>query len=185
MYSTGLTPIINETQLLLLRDLGSSFLMAFALITPMMMLITRSLTVGLLAMIPNVLPIALVFGAMGWLSVPIDIAGILTASIALGIAVDDTCHLISWHAASRRSGHDTESALRYSFNHCATAMLQTTMISCAAMLPFFFAEFIPTRRFAILMVCMLCGAILGDLIFLPALLSLSDRWLGRRARSRA
>lgn len=180
VYTTGLSPVINETQVMLLRDLGTSFVMAFGLITPMMMLITRSITIGLLAMIPNVLPIALVFGGMGWLRIPIDIAGVLTASIALGIAVDDTLHFVSWHTASKRMGTNAQTAIQFSFHHCATAMMQTTLISCAAMLPFFLADFIPTRRFAILMVCMLCGAILGDLVFLPALLSVKDRWNTRR-----
>ncbi len=173
---TGLSPIIHEAQLMLLSDLGNSFLMAFLLITPAMMLITRSLFVGALVMIPNVLPVAMVFGCMGLMGVRLDIAGILTASIALGIAVDDTLHFVSWYARAKQAGESTATAILCGYRRCGLAMIETTLISCAAMLPFLFSEFTPTRHFATLMMLMLLGAIVGDLLLLPALLASYERF---------
>jgi predicted RND superfamily exporter protein len=177
--TTGLSPLVHEAQLMLLSDLAHSFLMAFALITPVMMLITRSVFVGGLVMLPNVLPVAIVFGSMGWLGIRMDIAGVLTASIALGIAVDDTLHFVSWYTHAKKMGKNSQDAIFASYQRCALAMLETTLIACSAMLPFLFADFIPTRRFAMLMMLMLTLAIVGDLLLLPALLCCYDRWRSR------
>jgi uncharacterized protein len=167
---TGLSPVMNDTQLALLQDLGISFLSAFLLITPVMMWVVRSITAGLLIMIPNIFPVALAFGMMGWLGISLDIAGILTASVALGIAVDDTLHFVSWYKQELNSGCSRLQAVRQTLAACGNAMLHTTLISCTAMLPFMFSEFIPTGQFAKLMVVMLVGAIFGDMVILPAIL---------------
>ncbi len=167
---TGLSPVMHETQVALLTDLGFSFVSAFLMITPVMMFIVRSISGGLLIMLPNVLPVTIAFGSMGWLSLDLDIAGILTASIALGIAVDDTLHFVCWYMDELRDGYSREEAVARTFHSCASAMIHTTLISCVSMMPFLLAEFIPTQQFAKLMIVMLSGAIVGDLVLLPALL---------------
>jgi uncharacterized protein len=167
---TGLSPIMHDTQLALLDDLGSSFTTAFLLITPVMMLIARGVRAGLLIMIPNVLPETIVFGSMAWLGYSIDIAGILTASVAMGIAVNDTLHFVNWYSRRLTHGDTREQAIADTFSNCAKAMVHTMLISCCSMVPFLFAEFNPTRQFAILMISMMSSSILGDLILLPALL---------------
>ncbi|MEQ1829863.1 MAG: MMPL family transporter [Pirellula sp.] len=167
---TGLSPIMHDTQLALLDDLGSSFTTAFLLITPVMILIARSIRAGLLIMIPNVLPETLVFGGMAWLGYSIDIAGILTASVAMGIAVNDTLHFVNWYTHRLSLGDTRQQAVADTFFNCARAMLHTMLISCCSMLPFMFSEFLPTRQFAMLMIAMLSSSILGDLVLLPALL---------------
>ncbi len=170
VVTTGLSPVIHEAQVLLMSDLGTSFMMAFLLITPVMMVVVRGFVAGLLAMIPNVLPVVVVFGMMGWLGVRLDIAGMLTASIAMGIAVDDTLHFLNWFGRARREGATDREAVSVAFDTCARAMLQTTIVSCSAMMPLMLSDFVPTQRFAGLMVMMLCGAVVGDLVLLPALI---------------
>ena len=167
---TGLSPIMHDTQLALLDDLGSSFSTALLLITPVMMLIARGVRSGLLIMIPNVLPETLVFGGMAWLGYSIDIAGILTASVAMGIAVNDTLHFVNWYTRRLSLGDTRQQAIADTFSNCAKAMVHTMLISCCSMVPFMFAEFNPTRQFAILMIAMMSSSILGDLVLLPALL---------------
>ena len=182
---TGLSPVMHETQVALLTDLGYSFLSAFALITPVMMWMVRSILGGLLIMIPNILPVTLAFGTMGWMGWSLDIAGILTASIALGIAVDDTLHFSCWYMQELDRGHSRIEAIRRTFSNCSTAMLHTTVISCGAMTPFLFADFLPTQQFAKLMIAMLGSAIIGDLVILPALLlSPLGKVIGRRRNDR-
>lgn len=167
---TGLAPVMNDTQIALLQDLGLSFLSAYALITPVMMWMVGSIRGGLLIMLPNIFPVTFAFGVMGWLGLSLDIAGILTASVALGIAVDDTLHFVTWYKRELDVGLSRLEAVKRTYAACGNAMLHTTMISCSAMLPFMFSEFIPTGQFAKLMVVMLLGAIVGDLVMLPALL---------------
>jgi predicted RND superfamily exporter protein len=178
---TGLSPVMHDTQLALLDDLGSSFSTAFLLITPVMMLIARGVRAGLLIMVPNILPETLVFGMMAWFGYSIDIAGILTASVAMGIAVNDTLHFVNWYSHRLEVGDTREQAIADSFSNCGRAMVHTMLISCCSMLPFLFAEFNPTRQFATLMIAMMSSSILGDLVLLPALLMSP---LGRTARTR-
>jgi len=167
---TGLSPVMHDTQLALLDDLGSSFSTAFLLITPVMMLIARGFRAGLLIMVPNILPETLVFGMMAWLGYSIDIAGILTASVAMGIAVNDTLHFVNWYSHRLSVGDSREEAIADAFSNCGKAMIHTMLISCCSMLPFLLAEFNPTRQFAMLMIAMMSSSILGDLVLLPALL---------------
>ncbi|MFY8200850.1 MAG: efflux RND transporter permease subunit, partial [Pirellula staleyi] len=131
---TGLSPVMHETQVALLTDLGYSFASAFLMITPVMMFIARSVRGGLLLMLPNVLPVTIAFGCMGWLRLDLDIAGILTASIALGIAVDDTSHFVCRYMDELREGYSRREAVARTFQSCAAAMIHTTLISCLSML---------------------------------------------------
>lgn len=175
---TGLRTVVEKAHFAMLLDLGGSFAMAFLLIVPVMMLIVRSIPAGLLLMLPNVLPVAVVFGAMGWLSVKLDVASILTASVALGIAVDDTLHFVTWFLRGRAQGLGTTGAVRQAIAGCARAMLHTSIICTGSMLPFFFSDFVPTSKFALLMILILGGAIVGDLLLLPAILQ--SRFFGKK-----
>lgn len=168
---TGLSPVFFEAQQLLLSDLNKSFLLAFVLITPVMIMMLRGIWAGCLAMIPNLTPIILVFGILGWSGIPLDIAGILTASVALGIAVDDTLHFVTWFLRARNWGLSARASVAFAYRRCASAMIQTTLICCAAMLVYLPTEFVPTRKFAILMSLMLGGALAGDLLLFPAILA--------------
>ncbi|MEM7475511.1 MAG: MMPL family transporter [Planctomycetota bacterium] len=176
-HITGLRSIVEKAHYALISDLATSFATAFLLITPIMMVIARGIWQGALLMIPNVLPVGLVFGLMGWAGVQLDVASILTASVALGIAVDDTLHFLICFMRTRRAGASQAEAVNRAIHVCARPMLQTTLICSAAMSPFFFSEFLPTSKFALLMILILSGAIVGDLLLLPAILHSP---LGRR-----
>lgn len=81
-------PLINAIQKTLLHDLFTSFLSACILITAVMMVVERGVVTGALAMIPNVFSMILLFGLLGWTGASLDIGSVMTASIALGMAVD-------------------------------------------------------------------------------------------------
>ena len=178
---TGLRALVERAHHALISDLVYSFVAAFGLITPVMMLIVRGVFSGLVLMIPNVLPVAFVFGCMGWCGVALDVASVLTASVALGIAVDDTLHFVTWYFRGRRRGLNAHEATRMAIKTCTRPIIHTTLICTAAMAPFFLSEFLPTSKFALLMILILAGAIIGDLILLPAFLqSPFGRWIGRQ-----
>ena len=167
---TGLTPLVYTAQRALLHDLTVSFLTALALVTIVMILVQRSVSAGLLAMAPNVFPSAILFGAMGWLGILVDIGTVMTASVALGIAVDGTLHFLTWYRRERREGMTPTEAVERTFRHCGVAMTQTTLICGLGLLVFTISGFLPTRKFALMMIALLTAALVGDLILLPALL---------------
>ena len=94
----------------------------------------------------------------------------MTASVALGIAVDGTLHFLNWFRREINHGCSRQEAVSRSFRHCARAILQTTVICGLGLLVYAFCEFVPTRRFAFMMFALLMAACVGDLLLLPALL---------------
>lgn len=167
----GAVPLIQMAQRQLLVDLINSFMLAFVLIGLMMIVLLRSITGGLLAMIPNVFPVAVVFGWMGWRGSSIDIGTMMTASIALGIAVDDTLHFLICFRRATAKGADRAQAVRQAFRQVSTAMVQTSIICGLGMIAFMVSPFGPISRFAGMMTSLLAAAVVGDLLLLPAMLA--------------
>ena len=166
----GGAPLVYMAQEQLLDDLFRSFGTALVLIAITMIVITRSVFAGLLAMIPNLFPTAAVFGAIGFIEMPIGMGVMMTASAALGIAVDDTLHFLVWFRRGTVIESDRKQAVLYAFRHCATPMLQTTLICGIGMLVFALSPFVPIQRFAQFMALLLFAALAGDLVVLPAML---------------
>ena len=185
---TGVVPLVYKAQRTLLVGLVNSILLAFVLICVLMMAILRSPTAGLLSMIPNVFPIVVIFGFMGWIGSLIDIGTMMTASVAMGVAVDDTVHFLTWFRRGIISGLNRRGAVRMAYERCATAMIETTLIGGLGLGVFALSTFTPTQRFGYLMMFLLAAALVGDLIFLPALLTgplgkLFTRGLDRKVKN--
>ena len=167
---TGMTPLIHVAQQTLLDDLIRSFLAALVFVAMVVILVLRSVSAGLVAMLPNVLPAVVLFGAMGWLEIPVDIGSMMTASVALGIAIDGTLHFLIWFRRETSQGVSPRDAVARTYRHCGTAMWQTAVICGLGLLVFGFSQFVPTRRFAWMVFLLLLLALVGDLVVLPALL---------------
>jgi predicted RND superfamily exporter protein len=100
-----------------------------------------------------------------------DIGSVMTASIALGIAVDDTLHFLAFFRRTvNQPGTSRFSAVLSAYQHCGVAMIQTSVSCGIGLMVYAFSDFVPTSRFAILMAILLLLALLGDLLLLPALL---------------
>ena len=168
---TGVIPLIYKAQRQLFNDLVRSFFLAFAVIALVMIVALRSPTAGLLSMAPNLFPAVVVFGIMGWRGVLIEIGSVMTASAALGIAVDDTFHFLTWFCRATSAGKPRPEALRIAYQRCAGAMTTTTLICTCGLVVFALSTFMPIVHFAWMMVFLLSTALVGDLVFLPAMLS--------------
>lgn len=166
----GSVPLVYKAQREMLDDLIKSFVLAFVLITGTMVLLLRSLRAGLLTMVPNVLPSLMVFGIMGWRGITVELGSMLTASAALGIAVDDSLHFITWYRRSIAAGETVREAARTAYSHCGAAMIQTSMTCSFGLLVFALSPFTPISRFAWLMFTLLLLALVCDLLILPAVL---------------
>ncbi|MDY0165130.1 MAG: MMPL family transporter [Thermoguttaceae bacterium] len=168
---TGLVPLVYKTQHELMTGLFQSLAQAFLLIALTMMLLLRSPSAGFISMVPNLFPVVVIFGVMGWMGILVDVGSMMTASVALGVAVDDTIHYLTWFRRGLDQGLDRRNAILAAYERCATAMTQTTFISGLGLAAFAFSTFTPTQRFGMLMLTLLFAALVGDLIFLPAVLS--------------
>ena len=168
---TGLVPIFLRTQNALLESLINSFGMALLLICVVMAGMLRSIPGALYAMLPNVMPVAMIFGLLGWTEIRVDIGTMITASVALGLAVDGTLHLITWFRELLRQGVPRQEAVAKSLEHCAPALWQTSAAIGIGMLALYPVELLLISRFGWIMAAMIFAALWGDVILLPALLA--------------
>ncbi len=178
---TGVSPLIADAQEEIFTSYWKSLTVALTTITLVMILSLRSLTAGLIAMTPNVVPIWLVFGGVGFMGMPVDIGMMMTGSIALGISVDHTFHFLVKYQEEYRAGASTTDASRAALLHTGKPLVESTIISSCAMLALCLSSFVPTARFGWLMASLMMISVIGELILLPALLSL--RPARRQARN--
>ncbi|MGL4512999.1 MAG: efflux RND transporter permease subunit [Lacipirellulaceae bacterium] len=167
---TGVIPIVYKAQQALLSSLVQSTWWSFATILPLMMFVCRGVGAGMVVMIPNTLPVLVVFGGMGWLGIPVDIGSMMAASIALGVAVDDTIHFLAWFRDDFHRLGDRAAAVMAAFDRSATATLQASLINGLGLAVFATSSFTPTQRFGWLMLTILFAGLAAELIMLPAIL---------------
>jgi len=151
-----------------------------------MMAVEGGVVAGLVAMIPNVFPMILLFGLLGWTAAALDIGSVMTASIALGMAVDGTFHFLTFFrrglavegaAEAGPSAMARAAAVQAAFRHSAAALAASSFVCGVGILAFAPSEFAPTRRFAWMLSLLVFAALVGDLVLLPALLaSPLGRW---------
>ena len=167
---TGLAPLLKNAQQEIFAGFWQSFSAACLTISIVMILSLRSITAGLIAMVPNIVPIWLVFGSVGFLGMPVDIGMMMTGSIALGISVDCTFHfLIVYQQAYSKNGSSAD-ACKKALEHSGEPMLDSTLISSLGLLALCLSSFTPTARFGMLMAAQMAASLLGELVLLPAML---------------
>ena len=168
---TGTVPLFLRTQEAVLESLIRSFGLAFVLIACVMMTVLRSVRAGLLTMLPNLLPVAVVFGGVSIAGIAVDIGTMITASVALGVAVDGTLHMLTWFREETRAGSTRGEAIAVALSHCGPAMWQTSAAVGLGMFALMGAELLLVSRFGWLMAALIFTALIADLVFLPALLN--------------
>jgi len=172
IFCTGIAPLVKQAQQNIFWGFWKSVMMACGLITIIMMACLKSIRAGIVAMFPNVTPVLVVFGLLGWFGVPTDIGTMMTGSIALGIAVDGTFHFLTRYRRIYANTQDTAQATRGALIETGPPIVQATLVTGLGMLALTVSNFVPTARFGLLMAASLGVALIGDLILLPCLLFL-------------
>ena len=173
VVATGEFVLFDYVDRQFFRELLTTYVTAFLIISLIVLVVLRSPRSMLIALAPNLFPAAVVLGATGHLGYRLDVASLMTASVALGIAVDDTLHFLLWQkkveTEQTQSPSDGPGPVEQALSHCGTAILQTSVILGASIVLYAFCGFLPTVRFGILLSAMLFAALIGDLLLLPAL----------------
>ncbi|MFM8413265.1 MAG: efflux RND transporter permease subunit [Planctomycetota bacterium] len=178
---TGLVPLVYKAQHSLLDGLQIGFIWDFLIIVAVMILLCRAASAGLVLLLPAAFPAVCVFGGMGWGnallkgfgtgSLLIDIGTVMAPSVALGVTVDDVVHFMLWFRRGISDGLDRRQATMLAYKGCARAMYQSWGVIGIGLSVFSLSPFGPTQRFGYMMLSMLTIALVGNLVFLPALLS--------------
>lgn len=145
------------------------FSAAFVAIAITMCALFWSVRAGLLAMVPNLSPVLVVVGAMGWVGIYLDLNTMLIAPVAIGIAVDDTIHLMTRYRREflRRGNYDE--ALRASMQYVGRALFITSIVLVFSFLTLLASEMQIRAYFGTLLASVIVVALLADFLLLPAL----------------
>ena len=186
VWITGESRVIVRVVDALTSSLVRTYILAFLIISPLMMLLLGSVRIGLISMIPNLTPVVLVLGLMGWLGIPLEMFTMLIGSIALGLAVDDTIHFMhNYRRYYERSG-DVRFAVRETLTTTGQALLFTSVVLSSGFFIYTQASLNNLIMFGALTGVTIILAFLADLLFAPAIMSLvSGRTLGAQAREAA
>jgi len=130
----------------------------------------RSWRLGLVAMVPNLVPVAMYFGALGFGAAPLSLPTSLIGSVALGIAVDDTVHFLVRYGRERRAGHTPEQAAALAGRWVGRPIALTSFMLIAGFGVIAFSSFATLRQFGVLSAGTMAVCLVADLILLPALL---------------
>jgi hypothetical protein len=171
----------------LLRDQLVSFAIAAAGIVAMMTVAFRSLRIGIASLVPNLFPIVLVIGGMGWIGLPVNIGTAMIASVSMGLTVDSSIHYLAGYRRARNDGRSTSEALRTTNQSVGLALVFANVALVVGFTVLTLSHFVPLIYFGILVSLAMLGGLSGNLILLPLML----RWLdggdvhGARSASKA
>ncbi|HEX8088611.1 MAG TPA: MMPL family transporter, partial [Blastocatellia bacterium] len=178
--ATGSFILLNDASDAVAASQLSSLAIALVSIYLMMVIMFRSFATGLLALIPNLLPIICYFGFLGWAGITLDITTSLVASAVLGLAVDNAVHMIrryrqcmSERARAANEGYSREDegwAMWLTMLRTGKPMVLANLMLMAAFLIFVLSSFVPVRTAGLLWAVTIFACLAADLVFLPVLM---------------
>jgi len=167
---TGINALLGRTMAATIFSMTQSYLIAVIVITIMMIILLGGLRIGLISMIPNLTPIILTVGVMGWLNLPMDLFTILIGSIAIGLAVDDTIHFMHNFRRYHLETGDVADAVRRTLLTSGRAMLVTSIVLCIGFFIYMFSILTNLFNFGLLTGFAIAMALLADFFLAPALM---------------
>ncbi len=194
---TGITLLFAHIGQRNIESMVSGEIMALAIISLILIVLLRSLTLGLLSLIPNIVPAVMVFGIWGYLVGQIGMASSVVVAMTLGILVDDTVHFLTKYQYARQDkGLPPETALHYAFSHAGNALWITSLILILGFAIFAFSSFKINQEMGILTTMIFALGLFADFVLLPPILmfvesfrnpvdSTQDQWGQKEKESKA
>ncbi len=173
--TSGLFVLLTFLISSLMEDQVTSFVLSSVGIVVMMSVEFRSLKIGLIALVPNVFPIVMVVGTMGWFGLPINIATAMIASVSMGLTVDSSIIYLDDFLTARRKGLSVRAALDGTQAHVGRTLVFTNLALVAGFCVLTLSHFIPLVYFGLLVSVAMAGGLVGNLFLLPLLLRTFQR----------
>jgi hypothetical protein len=169
---TGIVTLLGRSLSAAIHSMAESYLIAGVIITLMMVLFLGKVKAGLLSMVPNVAPIIVALGVMGFVGWPMDMFTMLIGSIAIGLAVDDTTHFMHNFHRYFHETNDARQAVRNTLVTSGRAMLVTTIVLATAFFTYIASDMANIFRFGLLTGTALIFALVADFLLAPAIMTL-------------
>jgi len=167
---TGGMALMARTIPAAIKSMTRSYVIAFFIVTIMMMLLVENVKLGLISMIPNLLPIIAIMGLMGMARIPLDMTTLMIGSIALGLVVDDTVHFMYNFRRYYEIRRDAYHAIRETLLGTGRALLITTLVLSCGFFSDMFATLTHIQRFGFFTGLTILVALLADFVVAPALM---------------
>ncbi|CAK9029243.1 MMPL family protein, partial [Durusdinium trenchii] len=161
--ATGLYVLLANLISSLLNDQLKSFIVAGLGIAITIAIAFRRLGLGLWMLVPNVLPILLVIGGMGWLGIPVNIGSAMIASVSMGLTIDSSIHYITAYRRLRSEGRTHEQAVEETHGDVGRALVFANIALIAGFTVLAMSHFIPLVYFGVLVSVAMFGGLLGNL----------------------
>lgn len=174
-YLTGGALLLAHSNDYVVQSQVTSFGWSLLTVAVIVLLSVRSLGLGLVSLVPNVGPVVALLGLMGWCGIPLEISSALIATVALGIVVDDTVHVVHSFAHERRLGAPVPVAIERVLARTGRAVLFTSLVLVTGFATYLGSDLRPIRTFGWLAAATFLVAFLADLLLLPALLRVTAR----------
>jgi len=163
----------------LITDLLSSLALMFVVILATLSLLLRDLRLALIACVPNAIPLLFTLGTLGLMGADLQASNVVSFTVAVGLAVDDTIHFIVRFQAEQRERTNITEAIHATFHGAGRPIVLTSMLLVAGFGVLSMSDLTSTRHFGLLSSVTMVAALVGDLLFLPALLHLEARLQAR------
>ena len=174
--ATGISVVFARLTARNIRSMLRGTLLSLVLISGLLLVVLRSVRIGILSLVPNLFPAAMAFGIWGYWFGQVNLVVSIMAAITLGIVVDDTVHFLTKYLQGRRSaGLDPQGAVRFAFSHVGKALWVTSFALTAGFLVLATSGFAVNGTTGLMCALTLSVALLADFFFLPPLLMLLDR----------
>ncbi|WP_248277032.1 efflux RND transporter permease subunit [Chitinophaga sp. Ak27] len=182
---TGTSVIFQEGTRFIINGLMESIILAFVLIMLCMLYLFRSWRMLIISLIPNVIPLVVTAGVMGWVGVALKPSTVLVFSVALGIAIDVTIRfLVNFKQELPRHDFDISATVKQTIHETGLSIIYTSAILFAGFMIFSFSEFGGTKALGWLTSLTLVVAMITNLTILPALLLWMEKALLKKARKK-
>ncbi|MEJ6686834.1 MAG: MMPL family transporter [Crocinitomicaceae bacterium] len=167
---TGSAYLLDKNIRYLSNSLIYGLLLSIGVVSIIMGFVFKSFRMVLISLLPNTIPLIFIAAIMGYLGIEVKVSTSIIFTIAFGIAVDDTIHLLGKFKFELMKGKSINDALRHSFIVTGKAMILTTLVLCSGFLLLLFSTFMGTFNMGLLLGITLFVALILDLTLLPLLI---------------
>lgn len=176
---TGIPLMFRRLDESIIKSQTFSLIIAIILVVALVSLLQKSLTKGLLAIIPIAVTLVVMFGTMGNAGIPLDIATALTGSVTIGIGIDYAIHFITYMGNRFRQDQDLKASIQDSIRFSGRAILINMSSVTLGFAMLLFSRLVPLQRFGLLLAVTMITASLATLTLLPLVLLAGERRMKR------
>jgi predicted RND superfamily exporter protein len=181
VYVTGDLAVFEAQASDIVESQASSLILAVFYMSMLLTIQFRSISLGIVSLLPQVLPQAIIFGIMGWFRIPLDSVTVFAAAVSIGLTVDNTVHLLTQLKRELRAegaATNIRDSLSRAYDVTARAMISNHTVIFFGFIMLLISPYRPVIYVGILGSAAILFSLIGDLVFMPAVI-LSTGWIRR------